>query len=46
MESIKKNLLALTLEELTQVAQDLGLPRFVGRQMCDWIYGRKVDFIY
>lgn len=45
MESIKKNLLALTLEELTQVAQNLGLPRFVGRQMCDWIYGRKVDSI-
>lgn len=45
MASPKKHLLSLTLQELSQVAVDLGLKRFVGRQMCDWIYGKKVTSI-
>lgn len=45
MNEPKKPLLALTLEELTQVAQNLGLPRFVGKQLADWIYRRKVAAI-
>ena len=45
MSSSKQHLLALTLDELVQVALNLGLPRFVGRQMCEWIYGKKVTSI-
>ena len=45
MSSSKQHLLALTLNELTQIALNLGLPRFVGRQMCEWIYGKKVTSI-
>lgn len=41
----KKSLLGLTLDELTQVALDLGLQKFVGKQICGWLYDKKVTSI-
>ena len=38
--SAKPALLGLTLDELTAVAVELGLPRFVGKQLCGWIYDK------
>lgn len=38
----KKPLLGLTLDELTQIALDLGLPKFVGKQICGWLYDKHV----
>jgi len=35
-------LLGKTLEELQAVAQKLGLPRFAGKQMAEWLYVRRV----
>lgn len=42
---MKKVLLGLSLSELTQIALDLGLPRFVGKQICEWIYEKHVTTI-
>jgi 23S rRNA (adenine2503-C2)-methyltransferase len=38
-------LLGKTLSELTAVATQSGLPPFVGRQMADWLYRKKVTAI-
>lgn len=38
----KKPLIGLTLEELTDVALQNGMPRFVGKQLADWLYAKKV----
>jgi len=35
-------LLGLTLDELKGIATETGLPAFVGKQMADWIYRKKV----
>lgn len=32
------NLLGLDINELTSVAQSVGLPKFTGKQMADWMY--------
>ena len=38
-------LIGKTLEELQDVAKAGGMPKFVGKQLADWIYGKKVtDF--
>ncbi len=37
-----KPLLGLSLNELKEVASNLGLPAFVGKQMADWIYRKHV----
>lgn len=42
---MKKPLLGLTLDELTQIAVDLGFPKFVGKQICGWIYDKHVQDI-
>ena len=34
-------LLGKTLEELQAVAQEIGLPRFAGKQLAEWIYVRR-----
>ena len=34
-------LLGKTLEELQAVAQEVGLPRFAGKQLAEWIYMRR-----
>ena len=42
---MKTHLLGLTLDELTKVALDNGLPKFVGKQMCEWLYKKHVSSI-
>lgn len=42
---MKKPLLGLTLDDYTQIALDLGLPKFVGKQICSWIYEKHVQTI-
>ncbi len=44
---IKKNqlkpLVGMTLLQLTQVATQLGMPKFVGKQLAQWIYEKRVN---
>ncbi len=35
-------LLGKTLAELQTIAIEAGLPRFVGKQLCEWIYRKRV----
>lgn len=42
MYSNKTPLLGMRLDELYAVATFLGLPRFVGKQLAEWIYGKCV----
>ena len=42
---MKKKLLGLNLQELKQLAQELGLPAFTGKQIADWLYNKKVKDI-
>lgn len=39
---MKGILIGKTLEELSQVATEGGMPRFVGKQIAEWIYGKRV----
>lgn len=41
----KKTLLGLTLDELKDVARQLGMPAFTGPQIAKWIYERRVKSI-
>ena len=41
MENEKKPLIGMNLEELQGVAQQGGMPRFVGKQLAEWIYGKR-----
>ena len=36
-----KVLLGKTLEELQSIAQEVGLPRFAGKQLAEWLYVRR-----
>lgn len=45
METGKKKLLGMTLGELKEVAQALGMPSFAGGQMAKWLYRRQVTSI-
>lgn len=38
----KRILLGLSLQELEEVARSGGMPKFVGKQLAEWIYGKKV----
>lgn len=38
----KKILIGKTLEELQDVAREGGMPKFVGKQLAEWIYGKRV----
>jgi len=38
----KTPLLGQTLSELTQLAKDLGMPAFTGKQLAEWIYSKRV----
>lgn len=41
----KMPLIGMTLDELTKVALSGGMPKFVGRQLAEWLYKKKVtDF--
>jgi 23S rRNA (adenine2503-C2)-methyltransferase len=42
---MKQALFGKTLEELTAIALELGLPRFAGKQLADWLYKKDVDEI-
>ncbi|MGA2477710.1 MAG: 23S rRNA (adenine(2503)-C(2))-methyltransferase RlmN [Spirochaetia bacterium] len=35
---MKENLFGKTIDQLTAVAETAGLPRYAGRQICDWLY--------
>lgn len=39
----KKILLGLNLEELQEVAMKGKMPKFVGKQLADWIYNKRVE---
>ena len=42
---MKKKLLGLSLSELTDICHQEGLPGFTARQICDWLYKKRVaDF--
>lgn len=40
-----RNLLGLTLEQLEQLCKEEGFPRFAAKQICDWLYVKRVDSI-
>ncbi len=42
MNTPKKHLLGMTLQELKSVAAEAGMPQFTGAQMAQWLYGRHV----
>ena len=39
----KYPLIGLTLHELEDIAIAGNMPRFVGRQLAQWIYGKRVE---
>ena len=41
----KVHLLGMTLDELKQVVQECGLPKFAAKQLADWLYKKKVKTI-
>lgn len=45
METSGTPLLGMTLNELKQVANLIGMPTFAAKQMAGWIYGKKVSTI-
>lgn len=45
METIKESLFGKTLDELTQVTAELGLPKFTAKQMADWLYKKQINSI-
>ena len=42
---MKTRLLGKTPEELRQIALEAGLPAFAGKQMAQWLYGKRVESI-
>lgn len=45
MKDMREQLLGKTPEELTEIALKVGLPAFTGKQIAQWMYGRKVRSI-
>ncbi|NDW09600.1 23S rRNA (adenine(2503)-C(2))-methyltransferase RlmN [Dysgonomonas sp. 520] len=41
----KKHLLGMTLDELKEVANGCGLPKFAAKQIADWVYKKKVSSV-
>ena len=41
----KKDLLGMSLAELQQLCAEEGMPKFVAKQICDWLYAKHVDSI-
>ena len=39
----KEVLLGKTPEEIQEIVNELGLPKFTGKQLVDWIYNKRVD---
>lgn len=42
---MKPALFGKTLDELTELAIGLGLPKFTGKQLADWLYKKEIDAI-
>jgi len=42
---MKPALFGNTLSELTELAVSLGLPKFTGKQLADWLYKKEIDTI-
>lgn len=42
---VRVNLLGMTLPQLQQLCADEGFPRFTAKQLCDWLYMKRVDSI-
>ena len=38
----KQFLLGMTLAEITESMMELGLPKFTGKQVADWVYVKRV----
>lgn len=45
MDTQREHLVGKTLEELQEIAQACGMPRFAGKQIAQWIYERRVNDI-
>lgn len=45
MKSEKVNLLGQTLVQLQELCADEGFPRFTAKQLCDWLYKKRVESI-
>lgn len=41
----KRHLLGMTLDELREVANECGLPKFAAKQIADWLYKKRVSLI-
>ena len=41
----KRRLLGMTLNELKEVAAQVGLPGYAAKQMADWLYKKKITSI-
>lgn len=44
-EESRVNLLGMTLEQLQELCAAEGFPRFTAKQLCDWLYRKRVDSI-
>ena len=42
---LKKDLLGMSLAELQQLCEAEGMPKFAAKQICDWLYAKRVDSI-
>ena len=45
VHGMKSALFGKTLSELTELALELGLPKFTGKQLTDWLYHKHIDSI-
>lgn len=45
MDNVKQTLLGMTLLELQNVVNELGMPKFAAKQIASWIYDKKVSSI-
>lgn len=45
MDEVRVDLLGQTLPQLQQLCADLGFPRFTAKQLCDWLYKKRIDSI-
>lgn len=45
MSNAKTDLLGMTLPQLQALCASEGLPRYAAKQMCDWLYAKRVDSI-
>lgn len=44
-EEVRDNLLGMTLVQLQELCAAEGYPKFTARQLCDWLYKKRVDSI-